>query len=551
MLARVEWQATLFAENLSRLGLLRLQPAWPLNPLTVQIHRNHGFELVAIASAWLAWWKREVRFIYSAYDDSLSFNVLDDSADVHVVWVDLQHYGAAADAPEFADWLGERLHFLRNKTRQPILFAGLGMTKQTRTLVAERTAGLPGFRLADLHAMTEVLGPRMFDERKAAFTGTRLSETACLACARELACHWLPALLAPRIKAVVLDADHTLYEGVLAEDGLKVKLTPGHKLFQETLVQLRESGVFLAVVSHNEARDLQQLFESRPDFPLRWEHFSAAAVNWEAKSLGLRQVAETLRIGMDALLFVDDNVGELAHAVADIPSLTVLHAQADAFLTQRALAFYPALWTWGKSATDNLRTADLAAEDERARIQQQYTDPRDYLRSLHVRIGLGRARTADIPRLHELSQKTNQFNLNLSRFSEIEVADLAQGPASRVIALTLKDRLADSGMIGLAAGKLEGQTLVIVELAISCRALGRRLEDLMVSEAIRMMRTDLPAEHVVVAHRTGPRNTPARDWLARVSGQTLPPEGRVAIDALLCQSCCEKESITLEEITHG
>src|SRR5204863_8283441 len=137
--------------------------------------------------------------------------------------------------------------------------------------------GTAGARVADLRPIASKLGARFLDERAAKFSGTRLSDAACVQTARQLACHWAPASLQPRLKAVALDLDHTPYEGVLGEDGLDVRLTPGHQALQRHLAGLRDQGIFLALVSRNEEADVRRLFESRTDFPLRWEHFSATA----------------------------------------------------------------------------------------------------------------------------------------------------------------------------------------------------------------------------------------------------------------------------------
>ena len=99
------------------------------------------------------------------------------------------------------------------------------------------------------------------------------------------------AMLMPRIKAVAIDLDHTLFEGVLGEDGVEVRLTPAHAELHRFFLDLRDRGVFLALVSKNEEADVRKLFKARPDFPLQWPHFSATAVSWNSKAEGIRQVA--------------------------------------------------------------------------------------------------------------------------------------------------------------------------------------------------------------------------------------------------------------------
>jgi FkbH-like protein len=354
----------------------------------------------------------------------------------------------------------------------------------------------------------------------------------------------------PRIKAVAIDLDHTLFEGVLGEDGEQVRLTPAHAELHRYVLNLREQGVFLALVSRNEAADAQKLFEARQDFPLQWPHFSATAVSWGSKADGLRQVAKAMRIAEDAVLFVDDNPGELMSVTMELPSVRTVHALPDAAATQRALEYFPGLWAWERSATDALRAADLNAESERTRLATQAMDPLEYLRCLEVRLRIEVSPHQQLTRLHELSQKTNQFNLNLQRLSEVDFSERLNAPDYRIAVIGLSDKLSDSGLIGLVVARREQEVLTIEELTISCRALGRRLEDLMIAEAVQAIREELPASEVKFLHRTAPRNGPARDWLARFVGQTLPPEGVVTASAALQKISRADFPVAIETIHH-
>jgi FkbH-like protein len=155
-----------------------------------------------------------------------------------------------------------------------------------------------------------------------------------------------------------------------------------------------------------------------------------------------------------------------------------------------------------------------------------------------------------LTRLHELSQKTNQFNLNLRRFSEVDIAQMLDAPDHRMVLIHLSDRLSDSGPIGLLVARRQGDTLAILELAISCRALGRGLEDLIVAEAVRAIQVELPAARIEFLHHTGPRNGPAREWLAKLTGQTLPSEGRVAAQEALPRISARDYPVTVNISPH-
>ena len=206
---------------------------------------------------------------------------------------------------------------------------------------------------------------------------------------------------------------------------------------------------------------------------MRREHFSARAIGWGDKALGIEQVAGSLRIGIDAVAFIDDNPGELAAVATRWPGLQTIHAEEDAGATRRLLDWYPGLWAWSVGEADALRVADLGAAAVRAREMEASADPREYLESLQVRLDFAANPRAQLGRLVELSQKTNQFNLNLGRIGEVDMAGRLGDRGHRVVSIRLRDRLADSGIIGLICGRREGDALVIDELCISCRALGR------------------------------------------------------------------------------
>jgi FkbH-like protein len=526
-----EWQPELYAARPSRLRLMKFKPTWELKSLRIRVHRNHAFEHIAnIMDPWLATWNRRATWTYSDYDDSFSFDFeTTDSVDAEIVWLDASGHLSRFGDTEFVAWLEIRLSTLRARSNAPIIVALIGGESSLIPTMFALVKRIAGVRFGDLSLIAAALGDRFIDERAAKLSGTTLSDTACVLAAREFACRWLPAMLMPRLKALAIDLDNTLFQGVVGEDGSDVTLTESHARLQQYLVDLRKDGLFLALVSRNEEEDVRKLFATRQDFPLKWEDFSATAISWGSKADALHQVASALRIGADSIACVDDNPGELAAVVAEFPTVTTIHAADDAALTQRAIEFTPGLFAWERTAADVVRINDLRADIERGRLISESMDPLAYLRSLSVRLLIEVSPRHQQQRLYELSQKTNQFNLNLSRVSEIDLAAEFDFAEQRVISFSLSDRLSDSGVIGMLCARRTNNTLIVHELAISCRALGRRLESLMIGEAIRAVLADLPAAQIEFAYRTGPRNAPARDWLKSVACSPLNVEGRVEV----------------------
>jgi FkbH-like protein len=323
-------------------------------------------------------------------------------------------------------------------------------------------------------------------------------------------------------------------------------MTPDHTSLQQTLLALRARGVFLAVVSRNEGADVEALFRSRPDLIVRLEDFSARAVSWQPKAEGLRAVAAQLRIAPEAMLFVDDNPGELAAVAAAIPELRLLHAR-EPQETARALGLFPGLHGHPTHQTDALRIADHAAAAVRDELLRQAVDPAEYVRSLDIRLGFTVDDAAAVHRLHNLSNKTNQFNTGLRRFPETEIARRLDDPAYRTVAVALRDRLSDSGIIAVIFARYAGARIVVEEIAISCRALGRSLEDVIVTEALRMLARTGDIREIFVELRDGPRNQPARDWLGRyASGERTDAGYTLSWDAARMAKVIEDAPVSID-----
>jgi FkbH-like protein len=525
-LHRAEWQPTLFAEEPRRIDLLRLRADWPCVPFRLRVHRNQAFEFVAsVLAPFLAYSGRHAEISYSDYDDSLALRV-HDPADVQLLWLNFERYRERLSAAHLAAWLRERLLNLRDSTNAPILVADSpavdAFAAELNDELQRLAETVPGLRIVTLSGIGTALGQKTFDRRASRVTGMPLSDAACLLAARQLGLVWIRAVLAPRLKAIAVDLDNTLYAGVLAEDGpAALRLSPAHLDLQHKLLWLREQGFFLALASRNEPEDVDRLFAERPDLPLRPEHFSARSVAFRDKAGGIRDVAAALRIAPDAILFLDDNPGELAQVASEVPGVKMLHA-ADPGLTARALDCYPGLHGYPPGQADGLRVADLAAAEERARSARSARSPEDYIRSLGVVLAFATNKSAHLGRMAELSNKTNQFNTAFLRLTEAEVAKRLADPSCCTVSVALRDRLSDSGVIGAVFVRRDGSTLFVDEIVISCRALGRNIEDVMVTEALRSALRNLPAKEVHFTFRDGRRNDPARNFLARYAG--LPPE---------------------------
>ncbi|HEX6792438.1 MAG TPA: HAD-IIIC family phosphatase, partial [Casimicrobiaceae bacterium] len=407
-LLRAEWQPRLFNEpNRADLAAWTVDAGGPT--LRVRVHGNHGFAAVASAMrAYAGWNGFAVDCVQTGYDDTLSFD-LAETADIELVWLDTDRIRASRET-NVGDCLAKRLRALRSRTTNRIVTLAWPLSTAERD-VLER-AEIAGSYVADLAPLAAKLGERWLDRRTEALSGTRFGNQACLGIARELACCWLPAAALPPRKVVVVDLDGTLYRGVLGEDGpARVALTPAHHALQTRLAAFRAAGILLALVSRNERADVEALFDRRTDFALRLTDFSAIDISWDDKPRALRNIAERLRIGEEAMVFVDDNPGELAAVASALPLFTV-HASADAAETAAALEHVSGLFRWNRSREDAIRAADLRALELRDAARSEAVSDEDYLASLRVKLTVLVGPRMHVARLADLSAKTNQFNLS-------------------------------------------------------------------------------------------------------------------------------------------
>ena len=521
-------QSVLFSHHVSRLALqmLELPTTWN-QQLRVNVWRNHTIEaLVPLIKPYFNYRGWQTDFRLGGYDDTLIFADWQE-ADAELLWLDSSRFLANTPFADWSQWLGIRLRALRAVATAPILLATWGERNGEAEALKVLTDNFPAVFFADMMAACDEAGVSLLDSRSATLAGTPVGKSAQLVLARKLACHWLPAALLPPMKAVVLDLDNTLHSGVLGEDGIEgVQLTPAHAELQRHIKSLQQRGIFIALVSRNERADVEALFAQRWDYPLRWEDFSAIEVSWNGKAAALERVAKTLRIAPDAMLFVDDNPGELANVAMKLPQVHTVLASSDASLTQQVLQFYPGIWRWKEESEDDKRIQDLKANAQRDALAETLGTPEEYFHSLKVALVYRNDPQEQLSRLADLCNKTNQFNLAMRRFNQAEIAVRLGRADACVASVQLTDRFSDSGVIAVVIAGREAEKLVVEELCISCRALGRQLEDTIILPALRNMPIFAGCREVVFRVQHGDRNRPALDWLARLLTRSeVPPPG--------------------------
>lgn len=285
-------------------------------------------------------------------------------------------------------------------------------------------------------------------------------------------------------KCLALDLDNTVWGGVVGDDGLAgLVLGQGSAAgeafvaFQEYARELSRRGVILAVCSKNDAANALEPFEQHPDMVLRRGDIASFVANWRDKPSNLRTIAEELNIGIDSIVFVDDNPFERNLVRQELPMVAVPEVSDDPASYAQTLADAGYFEAVAVTDEDRARSEQYQSNRAREELKASATDLDAYLRGLEMRLIWRRFDRVGLQRTVQLINKTNQFNLTTRRYAEEDVLALIDDPQAFGLQLRLVDRFGDNGIIGIVIGRMAGaEDLLIDTWLMSCRVLGRQVE---------------------------------------------------------------------------
>ncbi len=344
-------------------------------------------------------------------------------------------------------------------------------------------------------------------------------------------------------KCLVLDLDNTLWGGVIGDDGLTgIVIGQGSPVgeayveFQRFARDLSRRGVILAVCSKNDEQTALSPFKEHPEMVLSQGDFASFRANWTDKATNIRNIASELNIGLDSLVFIDDNPAERAWIRQELPSVEVPEVTDD------PMSFIEALsdggYFEGVSVTeeDRLRAEQYQGNRQRDVLRLAATDMTSYLRGLKMELFWRRFDLVGLQRVVQLTNKTNQFNLTTRRYTQQDILSIMQAKDAFGLQLRLADRFGDNGIIAVCIGKMINDTDLLIDTwLMSCRVLGRQLEpvvlNLVAAEAKRLGAERLIGDYIptekngmVINHyvklgfdwwRHAPTGPPALYWISK------------------------------------
>ena len=313
------------------------------------------------------------------------------------------------------------------------------------------------------------------------------------------------------IKVIAVDADETLWGGIVGEDGPEgIDVTGVYAQLQTRLSELRASGTLLCLVTKNNHDDVIAAFEHN-DMPLKLTDFTRVCASWAPKSVSIRELAEDLSLGLDSFLFIDDSPVECDEVRISCPTVrTVQVPRAD----DRA-EFLANLWLLDageRTAEDLIRAQSYSDELQRREAAKSATDFGDFLAQLEVTVEMAHATAEDFPRIAQLTQRTNQFNTTTLRLTEAQVVAFAAGESTEIRRVVVSDRFGDYGLTGALVIDRGAKEWQISGFLLSCRVLGRGVEHEIVKRLADEMAA-VGAETLVIKFAASARNQPARLFL--------------------------------------
>jgi amino acid adenylation domain-containing protein/FkbH-like protein len=324
----------------------------------------------------------------------------------------------------------------------------------------------------------------------------------------------LHALTRPPYKVIVLDCDQTLWSGVCGEDGPDgVCLDPAREALQQFMRRQHQSGMLLCLNSKNHEDDVRSVFTRRSDMPLQWEHFAGWQLNWQPKSENLKALARQLQLGLDSFIFIDDNPLECAEVEANCPPVLTLQLPEDPSLIS---SFLNHCWAFDRprlTSEDEQRAGRYRENLRREALRAKAPSLADFLAGLGLVVELDKMSSEQLPRVAQLSQRTNQFNSTARRVTE---SDLQQAGADQeILTARVRDRFGDYGLVGAVTFQDHRRALDVTSFLLSCRALGRGVEHRVLAKLGKIAR-DRGAEWVDIHFIATGRNKPALDFLESV-----------------------------------
>jgi FkbH-like protein len=412
------------------------------------------------------------------------------------------------------------------------LLGGTGITRvvmHANNRMVDRLSGHVNIVPLNAARWMELAGGKGFSPRLWYSSKTPFSSDVFTSAARDVK-STLAGMLGLSRKLVVLDLDDTLWGGIVGDLGWESIVLGGHDAdgealvdFQRELKRLLHRGITLAIVSKNQADIALKVVDEHPEMVLRRSDFAAWRINWNDKAANIVEIAKELNLGLDAIVFIDDNPAERDRVRQALPRVLVPDWPSDKRLYPQALLGLDCFNNLRVTEEDRQRSAMYAEERQRAELKAEIGSVDSWLASLGMQLTTTRVEPSTMARASQLLNKTNQMNLSTRRLSEADLVEWSGRVGNKLWLFRVKDKFGDSGICGIASATIEADRVDVVDFILSCRVMGRNVEEEMLRVVINWARR-VGADEVRLQYRSTEKNRPCLEFLLR-SGLENPQAG--------------------------
>jgi FkbH-like protein len=322
---------------------------------------------------------------------------------------------------------------------------------------------------------------------------------------------------------IVVDLDDTLWGGIAGEVGWENIRLGGHDAigeafvdFQKALKALSEGGVVLAIVSKNDEAVALEVIDKSPEMILRRSDFATWRINWNDKAQNIVDVANELNLDLSSVVYIDDSAAERNRIRSALPAVAVPEWPQDIFLYPSSLMELPFFDKAAITDEDRQRSRMYVVDRERSQTKQRFQSVQDWLESLEMEVSVESLSRSNLARAAQLFNKTNQMNLATRRLSETELLNWAEAAGNDLRVFRVSDKFGDYGLTGIVGLELNGGHALIRDYLLSCRVMGRGVEQLMLAMAIDTARSrgasEIRAEYIPTS-----KNAPCLSFFKDVS----------------------------------
>ena len=355
----------------------------------------------------------------------------------------------------------------------------------------------------------------------------RLSQYAKIHMTESLLCSYsfeiskISRLITGRVrKCLVLDLDNTLWKGILGDDGIEgievsdTLIGEAYHQFQLTIKQLASQGVLLTINSKNDLEKVKKVLNNHSKMVLREEDFVYICANWIPKHENLKEIAQSLNIGLDSFIFVDDSDFERNLIRSKQKNVMVVELEKEQATFSESLLTGGWLNKLELTKEDHSRTQKYKHEDQRKTFLSKFDSIDDYLQELELKVRLFTPQSKDLPRISQLTLRTNQFNMTTTRYQESEIRQLSQDPSIMILGIESEDRFGDHGIVGcifLRRPKGKNHEIFIDNFLLSCRVFSRGIETISLETVLQKAQL-ARIEKVYAEYIPSPKNQKVRDF---------------------------------------